>query len=75
MLNLENDARLYPLLGYAAGVIDSAVALRLDFATTRAGYAAGCSESQQYVMTADAAIDIGRALIQRGEFLRAGARH
>lgn len=75
MLNLENDAPLYPLLGYAAGVIDGAVVLRLDFATSRAGYAAGSSENQQYVLTADAAIDIGRALIERGEFLRAGARH
>lgn len=64
---IDNDeALLYPLLGFTAGVLGGAVALRFDFATCRADYATGDGESQQFVMTPEAAIEIGKALQERG---------
>lgn len=48
---IDDDAPLYPLLGFTAGVIDGAVALRFDFATCRDDYSTGEGERQQFVMT------------------------
>lgn len=66
MLIDDDDAPLYPLLGFTAGIVEGAVALRFDFATSRADYATGEGESQQFVMTPQAAIEIGKALQERG---------
>lgn len=70
---IDDDAPLYPLLGFTAGVIDGAVALRFDFATCREDYSAGEGESQQFVMTPEAAIEIGKALQERGALALGGA--
>ncbi|RZJ02093.1 MAG: hypothetical protein EON90_00405 [Brevundimonas sp.] len=61
----DDDAPVYPLLGFSAGVMEGAVARRLDFATCKEGYASGDSVIHQFVMTPDAAIEIGRALLER----------
>jgi hypothetical protein len=69
----DDDAPLYPLLGYTAGVVEGVVALRFDFATCKADYASGEGESQQFVMTPEAAIEIGKALQERGALALGGA--
>lgn len=60
------DAPLFPLIGFNAGVIGQAVALRMEFAVCRDDYEAGDGEIQQFVMSPDAAIEIGTALVQQG---------
>lgn len=47
--------------------------LLFDFATYRSDYATGEAESQQFVMTPEAAIEIGRALQERGALALGGA--
>lgn len=69
----DDDEPLYPLLGFTAGVVAGAVALRLDFATCKEDYASGEGESQQFVMTPEAAIEIGKALQERGALALSGA--
>jgi hypothetical protein len=66
MANDNGEEVLFPLIGYATAIVDGAVALRLDFVTTREEYASTSGEMQQYVMTPEAAIEIGRSLQQRG---------
>ncbi|MGV9005880.1 MAG: hypothetical protein ACOH1H_03985 [Brevundimonas sp.] len=73
MIDIKIGA-LFPLLGFSAGILDGAVALRLDFATTREGYAAHQSHSRQFVMTPEAAMEVGRALMERGELARQAGR-
>lgn len=68
-----DDAPLYPLLGFTAGVVQGAVALRFDFATCREDYSTGEGESQKFVMTPEAAIEIGKALQERGALALGGA--
>lgn len=72
MFDDEEDAPLYPLLGFTAGVVGGAVALKFDFATCRDDYATGQGESQQFVMTPEAAIEIGKALQERGAMALTG---
>lgn len=69
----DDDEPLYPLLGFTAGVVEGAVALRLDFATCKEDYASGEGESQHFVMTPEAAIEIGKALQERGTLALVGA--
>lgn len=64
---------LFPLIGFNAGVVDGAVALRLEFATCRDDYDASEGETQQFVMSPEAAIEIGAALIERGRAAKPGA--
>lgn len=70
----RDDQPLFPLLGFTAGVVGGAVALRLEFGTCRETYTAGTGETQQYVMTPEAAIEIGQALIERGALAQGGSR-
>lgn len=63
----EETAPLYPLLGYTVGVIDGAVAVRLEFATTREQYASRYGEMQQYVMPPEHALDLAKALTETGQ--------
>lgn len=66
----DEPAPLYPLLGFTAAVVEGAVAIRLKFATTPRQYSTHLGEAQQFVMSPDTAIKIGRALIERGELAR-----
>lgn len=70
----DDDAPLYPIIGYTAGIVDGAIALRFEFATSRQDYASGEGERQQFVMTPEAAIELGRVLMERGELATAGLR-
>lgn len=56
-----------PVVGYTVGVLDGAVALELEGATTAEQLSALEGEATQYVLTPKAAIDLGRALMERGE--------
>lgn len=62
----DDDAPLYPLMGFSAGIVDGAIAIRLEYATTRAEYAASAGQSMQFVMTPAAALDLAEALRERG---------
>jgi len=60
---------MLPVLGFTASVIDGAVLLKIEYATTRQDYRAGLGETQQFVMMPEAAVSIGAALLERGEML------
>jgi uncharacterized membrane-anchored protein YhcB (DUF1043 family) len=62
----EETAPLFPLLGYTVGVIDGAVAVRLEYATTREQYASREGEGQQYVMSPEHALNLAKALSETG---------
>lgn len=57
---------LFPVLGFSAAILDGAVVLKLEFATTPETYRQGVGEVIQYVMMPDAALAIGEALKERG---------
>jgi len=63
----EKDAPLYPLIGFTAGIVDGAVALELEVATDREDYEKREGSVVATVMTPAAAIEIGKALVERGE--------
>lgn len=65
-MQTDDDAALYPLIGYTAGIIDGAIAVRLEYATTRAEYAAQAGQSIQFVMSPAAALELAEALRERG---------
>ena len=65
----DGTVTLFPVMAYSAGIFDGVVGLRLDFAPTGEHYAAGRGEAGQFALTPEAAIEIGRALIDRGELL------
>ena len=72
----DDDAPLYPVLGYNLAVVDGAVVVRIEYATTRDQYEAREGETQQYVMAPENAVEIGRALVETGELAQwpAGAK-
>lgn len=63
----DTDAPVYPVIGYTLAVVDGAVVVRIEYATTREEYASRKGETQQYVMTPENAVEIGRALVETGE--------
>lgn len=65
-MDTDDDAPLYPLIGYTAGIVDGAIAVRLEFATTRAEYAASAGQMMQFVMSPKAALELAEALRERG---------
>lgn len=72
----DDDAPLYPLIGFTLAIVDGAVALRVEYAATREQYESREGETQQYVMTPENAVEIGRALVETGELLaKAPATH
>lgn len=60
----DDDAPAYPVLGYNLAVVDGAVVVRIEYATTREQYASREGETQQYVMTPENAVEIGRSLVE-----------
>lgn len=63
----DDDGPLYPLMSFTAGIIDGAVALELEVATDREDYEKREGSVIATVMTAANAIEVGKALIERGE--------
>jgi hypothetical protein len=62
----DETAPLYPLLSYTVGVIDGAIAIRLEYATTRDQYESREGASEHYVMSPEHALDLARALTETG---------
>jgi len=60
---------LYSLLGFTCGVVETAVALQIEGATRVEELRANEGRVTAYALTPQAAIDLGRALIERGELL------
>jgi hypothetical protein len=48
------------------------VALRIEFATSREEFASGEGEGRQFIMTVDAALEIGKGLIERAALAKGG---
>lgn len=63
---IEETAPLFPVLGYTVGVIDGAIAVRLDYATTADQYEGRSGERQHYVLSAEHALDLAKALAETG---------
>jgi hypothetical protein len=70
----EESAPLYPVIGFTIGVIDGVVAFRIEYAGTKAQYEAQAGEAQQFVMAPGAAVELGQALLERGELARGASR-
>jgi hypothetical protein len=68
----SDEAPFFPLIGFNAGMVDGAVALRFEFAACREHYEAREGETQQFVMSPEAAIEIGSALIEQGRLAQSG---
>ncbi|HEV2081586.1 MAG TPA: hypothetical protein VGR32_03930 [Brevundimonas sp.] len=56
-----------PVVGYTIGVLDGAVALELEGACSAEQLAALEGETTQFILSPRAAIEIGKALMERGE--------
>jgi hypothetical protein len=69
----DDDAPLYPLIGYTAGVVDGMIGLELEMATCREEYDKRSGSVLGVVMTPENAIEIGRELIRRGELAKPSA--
>lgn len=65
----DEDRPLYPLIAFTLAVVEGAVVARFEFATTREEYASREGETQQYVMTPENAVEIGRALMETGQLV------
>lgn len=63
----EDDAPLRPVVQFSAGIIDEAVMLELVAAETVEQLVLLEGVSERFVLTPEAAVEIGRALIERGE--------
>lgn len=63
----EDNAPLRPVVQFSAGIIDEAVMLELVAAETVEQLVLLEGVTERFVLTPEAAIEIGRALIERGE--------
>lgn len=68
----EDDAPVYPLLGYGTGAADDAVIVSLELATDHEEYEKREGSWVSAAMTPDNAIELGRQLIAEGEKAKAG---
>lgn len=69
----DDDAPLRPVVQFSAGLIDEAVALELVAAETVEQLLLGEGQAERFVLTPEGAIEIGKALIERGQLaLRSG---
>lgn len=69
----DDDAPLRPVVQFSAGLIDEAVALELVAAETVEQLLLGEAQAERFVLTPEGAIEIGKALIERGQLaLRSG---
>lgn len=68
----DDDAPVFPLIGYGSGVTEGAVVLGLEMATDREQYEARKGVWVSTAMSPDNAIELGRDLIALGEKAKAG---
>ncbi len=66
----DDEAPLRPVVQFSAGIVDEAVAPELVAAETVEQLLMQEGVKERFVLTPDAAIEIGRALIERGELAR-----
>lgn len=66
----DDEAPLRPVVQFSAGVMDEAVALELVAAETVEQLLLLEGRTSRFVFTPDAAIEIGQALIERGELAK-----
>ncbi|WP_292035678.1 MULTISPECIES: hypothetical protein [unclassified Brevundimonas] len=66
----DDEVPLRPVVQFSAGIVDGAIALELVSAETVEQLLLMEGSASRYVLTPDAAIEIGRALIERGELAR-----
>lgn len=66
----DDEAPLRPVVQFSAGIIDEAVALELVAAETVEQLLLQEGVTERFVLTPDAAIEIGQALIERGELAK-----
>lgn len=69
-MNEKNEASLHPLLSFATGVADDAVALSFEPATDMEQCETRNGSWVSTAMTADVAIELGETLIELGKQLR-----
>lgn len=69
-MNEKNVPPLHPLLSFATGVADDAVALSFELATGIEQYETRNGGWVSTAMTADVAIELGGTLIEPGKRLR-----
>ncbi|RZI98470.1 MAG: hypothetical protein EON90_13260 [Brevundimonas sp.] len=69
----DDDAPVYPLISFTTGIIDGQIGLELEFATDREDYENRSGSLIATVMTPENAIEIGKALIERGQLARRDA--
>lgn len=68
----DDDAPVYPLLGYGTGEVDGAVVVSLELATNPEEYETRSGSWMSAAMTADHAIAFGKDLIAAGERAKVG---
>jgi hypothetical protein len=61
----SENATLFPLMGFNVGDVARQVTLRLEFATRRTHLDAGNGKTLHFVMTREAATEIGTALLDQ----------
>ena len=66
----DDEAPLRPVVQFSAGIVDEAVAPELVADETVEQLLMKEGVKERFVLTPDAAIEIGRALIERGELAR-----
>lgn len=69
---MTDEIALKPVVSFATGVIGESVALQLDAASTTAQLALAEGDADGFALTADGAIELGQALIERGELAKRG---
>ena len=69
----DEDAPVYPLLGYGTGEVNGAIVVSFELATDQEEYETRVGSWISTAMSAENAIELGRALIQLGEQANATA--
>ncbi|CAM2917512.1 hypothetical protein [Brevundimonas diminuta] len=68
---MSDDGKgLRPVVQFSAGIVDQAIALELVAAETVEQLLLMEGVTERFVLTPEAAIEIGQALIERGEMAR-----
>lgn len=67
-----SDPDLKPVVAFSTGVLGDGVALQLDAASTKGQLIAGEGDNYGFALTAAGAIELGQALIERGELAQRG---
>ncbi len=66
----DDEKGLRPVVQFSAGIVDQAIALELVAAETVEQLLMMEGVTERFVLTPEAAIEIGQALVERGEMAR-----